>query len=47
MDQIKIYPAHEFILERDLDDIVKDIKERKNKNLEKTVFRRYRINKSR
>ena len=47
MDQIKIYPAHEFILERDLDDIVKDIKERKNKNLEKTAFRRYRINKSR
>ena len=47
MNQIKIYPAHEFILERDLDDIVKDIKERKNKNLEKTVFRRYRINKSR
>ena len=34
MDQIKIYPAHEFILERDLDDIVKDIKERKNNNNE-------------
>ncbi len=28
MDQIKIYPAHEFILERDLDDIVKDIKKK-------------------
>lgn len=47
LEGVNIYPAHEFILEKSLDEVTKSIEENSSKEIKDLIARRYRRDKTR